>query len=97
MIAAAALFITAAAFAEEPSPIVDTIAFGDVASEASHGFSGKRSEIISGGLGEPARSLLPHRPIILKAGARPSRSRLIRQEPITRRRGFGAATPATTV
>jgi hypothetical protein len=59
MIAAAALFITAAAFAEEPSPIVDTIAFGDGASEASHGFSGKRSEIISGGLGEPARSLLP--------------------------------------
>jgi hypothetical protein len=59
IISAAALFLTASVFAVEPSPIVDTIAFGDGASEASHGFSGARSEMISGGLGEPARSLLP--------------------------------------
>jgi len=50
--------------AQNPSAIVDAIAFGDFASEQAHHFSGTRSEIISGGLGEPARILLP-----LKDGA----------------------------
>ena len=58
-IAAAALFLTTTVFAVELTPIVDTIASGDGVSEASNGFSGARSEMISGGLGEPARSLLP--------------------------------------
>jgi hypothetical protein len=38
---------------------VDTIIFGDAASETNHAFTGTHSEIISGGLGEPARILLP--------------------------------------
>jgi hypothetical protein len=41
------------------STITDTIAFGDAASETNHAFTGNHSEIISGGLGEPARILLP--------------------------------------
>jgi hypothetical protein len=52
------------AFAENRSPTVDAIAFGNGASEQAHHFSGTRNEVISGGLGEPARILLP-----LKAGA----------------------------
>jgi hypothetical protein len=54
-----AWLITAAAVAQETSGIVDTITFGDGASEASHDFIVARSEIINGGLGEPARRLLP--------------------------------------
>ncbi|HUZ08094.1 MAG TPA: hypothetical protein VMV89_11475 [Candidatus Paceibacterota bacterium] len=50
--------------AQNPSAIVDAIAFGDSASEQAHNFSGTRGEVISGGLGEPARILLP-----LKTGA----------------------------
>lgn len=52
------------AFAENQSPTVDAIVFGDGASEQAHHFSSTRSEISSSGLGDPARILLP-----LKAGA----------------------------
>ena len=51
-------------FAQNQSAVVDAIAFGDGASEQAHRFSGTRSEIISGGLGKPARNLQP-----LKEGA----------------------------
>lgn len=37
---------------------LDTINFGDAASETAHHFAGSHSEIISGGLGESARRLL---------------------------------------
>jgi hypothetical protein len=46
-------------FAENRATIVDAVAFGDFSSEQAHDFSGTRSEIISGGLGEPARILSP--------------------------------------
>lgn len=39
--------------------IVDHISFGDAASEQAHNLSITRSEVLSGGLGEPARRLLP--------------------------------------
>jgi hypothetical protein len=39
--------------------LVDSIALGDAASETGHSFSSTTSEIIQGGLGEPARKLLP--------------------------------------
>ena len=68
-IIAAALFLAAAAVAKEPSAIVDSIAFGDGASEKSHDFSGARSEIISGGRGEPARKLLPLQPESWQGGS----------------------------
>ena len=51
-------------FAQNQSAVVDAIAFGDGASEQAHHFSGTRSEVISGGLGKPARILQP-----LKEGA----------------------------
>ena len=51
----AALFVSAQLFAAAGP--VDTITFGDAASEINHAFTGSRSEVITGGLGEPARIL----------------------------------------
>jgi hypothetical protein len=48
---------------------IDTIAFGATVSEQSHGFTQVRSEIIHGGLGEPARRLLPLDPISYNGGS----------------------------
>ena len=45
--------------AAEAPAITDTIVFGDAASETNHAFTASHSEIITGGLGEPARILLP--------------------------------------
>lgn len=42
--------------------LLDTLTFGNAASETAHHFSDSRSETISGGLGEPARRLLPPAP-----------------------------------
>jgi len=39
--------------------LMDTVAFGDAASEVKHSFTGSHSEIIVGGLGESARRALP--------------------------------------
>jgi hypothetical protein len=47
------------AFAGAPADILDSVAFGNAASESSHAFAGDHSQIIAGGLGEPARILLP--------------------------------------
>lgn len=44
---------------EAPTACLDMLQFGDAASEAAHGFQGARSEVITGGLGEPARRILP--------------------------------------
>jgi hypothetical protein len=54
--------------AKESPFIVDSISFGDVFSETSHTFSAIRSEIIQGGLGEPARRLLPLTPETWEGG-----------------------------
>ena len=42
---------------------LDTIVFGDVASESAHGAAGVRSEPITGALGQPARRFLPLDPV----------------------------------
>ena len=54
-----ALCASSGTMRRDMTAIVDTITFGDSASEASHVFTANHSEIISGGLGEPARILLP--------------------------------------
>ncbi len=51
--------LTTTVFAGESSAIVDSIAFGDSNSETNHAFTASRGEIITGGLNEPARILLP--------------------------------------
>jgi hypothetical protein len=62
---AAAMFLAVEnSTAQNPSAIVDSIVFGNSASEQAHHFSDTRNEVISGGLGEPARISLP-----LKEGA----------------------------
>jgi hypothetical protein len=54
--------IVATANATSGTRMVDSITFGDVASEKSHAFSSANSEIIKGGPGESARKLLPLQP-----------------------------------
>jgi hypothetical protein len=49
--------------------LLDTITFGDTASEQSHGLAQTRSEVIRGGLGEPARQLLPLDPVSFNGGS----------------------------
>ena len=39
--------------------VLDEIVFGHSASEKKHGFSAKASQVVTGGLGEEARVLLP--------------------------------------
>ncbi|HEX9048330.1 MAG TPA: hypothetical protein VF988_14990, partial [Verrucomicrobiae bacterium] len=48
---------------------MDAITFGDAASELSHGLVQANSEIIQGGLGQPARRLLPLNPISYDGGS----------------------------
>ncbi|MEZ0273791.1 MAG: hypothetical protein ACAH88_02710, partial [Roseimicrobium sp.] len=42
-----------------PTPLLDCLIPGDAASEAAHQCSAKKSEVVSGALGQPARRLLP--------------------------------------
>jgi hypothetical protein len=49
-------------------PILDRIKFGDGDSEKSHQFSDDHSEIIQGGLNQPARHLLPLDPVSYEGG-----------------------------
>jgi hypothetical protein len=66
---AAAMLLTASfTFARDSSAMVDSIAFGDAASEKSHNLSGDHSEVIKGGLGESARRLLPLTPETWEGG-----------------------------
>lgn len=44
--------------ADSPAPL-DTLTFGDMASEKAHGLTATQSDVINGGLGESARRLLP--------------------------------------
>lgn len=48
---------------------MDAITFGDVASEHGHGLAQINSGIIRGGLGEPARQLLPLNPVSFNGGS----------------------------
>ncbi|HEY3325453.1 MAG TPA: hypothetical protein VGP72_33685 [Planctomycetota bacterium] len=47
------------AYAAEDCGLVDSLAFGDAQSEQRHALSSDHSETIKGGLGDPARRLLP--------------------------------------
>lgn len=47
---------------------IDTLVFGDSASEASHGLIANSAETLTGALGEPARRLLPKDPIDVNGG-----------------------------
>src|SRR5512137_1976226 len=48
--------------AEAPTSCLDRLAFGDAASEQAHRLAAERSDTVAGGLGEPARRLLPLEP-----------------------------------
>ncbi len=52
------LISLAAAFSCASAELLDTIVFGDKASEAAHGFSAALSDVRTGGLGEASRRLL---------------------------------------
>jgi hypothetical protein len=57
-----------AARAEESNVIGDMLILGDPASERQHDFAGDGSDTITGGLGEPARRLLPKNPVSFEGG-----------------------------
>ena len=54
-----ALLLAVGGFAQSAYPVLDAITFGDAVSEASHGLAADHSQMVTGGLGEPARRLLP--------------------------------------
>ncbi len=62
------LLSAAAAIAAPSSSALDRIAFGDPASEQAHGLGAARTEVIRGGLDEPARRLLPNSPVDWQGG-----------------------------
>jgi hypothetical protein len=49
----------ASSAAARPAPPVDSLTLGDPAAEAAHGLDADRSDVVTGGLGQPARRLLP--------------------------------------
>jgi hypothetical protein len=55
----AAVFIAATMMVSSASAIVDTLVLGDARSETNHVFTSDGSEMISGGLSQPARRLNP--------------------------------------
>ncbi|MFO1451005.1 MAG: hypothetical protein U1F61_22800 [Opitutaceae bacterium] len=70
---AAALLLAASVCsrgADSPvTSVLDTLILGDPTSERAHGFSQIGSEVLAGGLGEPARRLLPLAPISHNGGS----------------------------
>ncbi|MBC7783869.1 MAG: hypothetical protein H7144_08510 [Burkholderiales bacterium] len=68
LMVAAMLAHIAATSAAAVSQRTDEIVLGDSASEQSHSLEGAQSEIIRGGLGEPARRLLPLTPVSFDGG-----------------------------
>ena len=60
--ALAALLVAARTCLGAAAGLQDTLVFGDAASETNHSLRVERSEVIRGGLGEPARRLLPLAP-----------------------------------
>jgi hypothetical protein len=61
--------IVATSNAISSASIVDSITLGDAASENSHAFINGNSEIVKGGLDEPARKLLPLQPESWQGGS----------------------------
>ena len=59
------------AASESPLPVsgIDMVMFGDSASEATHDIAAEFTETITGGLGEPARRLLPGGPFPWQGGS----------------------------
>lgn len=57
------------AVAAIPSPVTDVITFGDGESERNHNLLGQRSDVVSGGLGQSARRLLPLEPQSWEGGS----------------------------
>ena len=66
---ASAFVAMTAVRAAQSAAIVDTIVFGDAASESAHALSAEHSEVMAGGLGEPARRLLPLAPVSWQGGS----------------------------
>lgn len=58
----------AAVSAAEATGIVDILSFGVPASEQSHNLAAPNSDVVAGGLGEPARRLLPVNPVSWEGG-----------------------------
>ncbi|MDQ2800879.1 MAG: hypothetical protein M3Y13_14705, partial [Armatimonadota bacterium] len=52
-----------------PSGLLDTLTFGDPASEQAHGLAENGSRVVRGGLGESARVLLPRTPQAWEGGS----------------------------
>lgn len=65
----AALLLTGTVTASATPAILDSIIFGDAASETNHACIASHSVIITGGLGEPARQLLPLNPVSYNGGS----------------------------
>jgi hypothetical protein len=61
LLVAVAMFAVANALGANPSAMLDSIIFGDAASERAHALAETNSQIVAGGLGEPARILSPLR------------------------------------
>ncbi len=57
-----ALLLVAALAGGLRAELLDTLVFGEAASEAAHGLGGELCDIQAGGLGEPSRRLLPGGP-----------------------------------
>ena len=60
--------VQAAAAAAEVSATLDTVVFGNSASESSHGFASTNSQAIAGALSQSARQLLPRSPAQVNGG-----------------------------
>ena len=60
--------LPAVVFAAPSSEAIDRVVLGDAASERAHSLVAKNSEVIAGGLGEPARRLLPNAPADWQGG-----------------------------
>ncbi|WP_255433980.1 fibronectin type III domain-containing protein [Pectobacterium sp. CFBP8739] len=64
-----AIASSASAASVEATGLVDSITFGDTASESGHGLNGENSQTFSGALGESARKLLPFQQTSIYGGS----------------------------
>src|SRR5207244_282809 len=60
---AVAIFGSGAGAVEAPTPLTDSLVLGESASEQAHGLKSEQSQVIQGGLDQPARQLLPRQPL----------------------------------
>lgn len=67
-LACVAAFALSAPFRAFAADTLDTLVLGDSASELAHTFTARSSETLAGGLGEPARLLLPLEPVSHNGG-----------------------------